>query len=367
MLPAHIFASGGVKSFNTLLEGNPPTWTGGPFKITKFVKDQSVTLSRWDGYYGKKPHLDSVTFRFLAEETAEPQALQNGEVDLIYPQPQTDIIQQVKAIPNVTSEVNLGAVFEHFDFNQKNPFLKEKAVRLAIMQGMDRNQMLAATIKQFTDKAQVLNNRIFMPGQQGYQDNSGGLGNGNAQQAQQTLQAGGWTKNGQFFTKNGQTLALDISTTAGNALRENQETIFKQQMAQVGIKINIKNYPADKFFGDITPNEKYDIADFAWVGTPFPVSSNVDLYRTGGGENWLDYSNPQVDQMLKDAIKQTDPKQAIDIMNKVDKQLWADAATMPLYQKPTYIAYRNKLVNIQDNPTNAGPVWNIWDWGVKTQ
>ena len=366
-LPAHIFASGGPQAFNTLLEGKAPDWSGGPFKITQFVKDQSVTMSRWDGYYGKKPHLDSVTFRFLAEETAEPQALQNGEVDIIYPQPQTDIIRQVKAIPNVTSEVNLGAVFEHFDYNQKNPFLKEKAVRLAISQGMNRDTMLAATIKQFTDKAQVLNNRIFMPGQQGYQDNSGGLGKGDTQAAQKTLEAAGWAKQGAFYAKNGKTLALDISTTAGNALRQNQETIFKQQMAAVGIKINIKNYPADKFFGDITPNEKYDIADFAWVGTPFPVSSNVDLYKTGGGENWIDYSNPQVDQMLKDAIKQTDPAQAIKIMNDVDKQLWADIVTMPLYQKPTYIAYRNKYVNIQDNPTNAGPVWNIWDWGVKTQ
>jgi peptide/nickel transport system substrate-binding protein len=367
LLPAHLFASGGPTAFNTLLEGKAPDWTGGPFKITNFQKDQSVTESRWDGYYGKKAHLDTVTFRFLAEETAEPQALQNGEVDIIYPQPQTDIIKQVKAIPNVTSEVNLGAVFEHFDYNQGNPWLKDKAVRLAISQGMNRDVMLQATIKQFTDKAQTLNNRIFMPGQQGYQDNSGGLGKGNVQQAQQTLTSAGYTKSGQFFTKGGKTVAMDISTTAGNALRQNQETIFKQQMAQVGIKINIKNYPADKFFGDITPNKKYDIADFAWVGTPFPVSSNVDLYKTGGGENWLNYSNPQVDQMLANAIKQTDPNQAISIMNQVDKQLWADIVTMPLYQKPTYIAYRNQYVNIQDNPTNAGPVWNIWDWGVKTQ
>jgi glutathione transport system substrate-binding protein len=326
-----------------------------------------VTMTRWDGYYGKKPHLDSVTFRFLAEETAEPQALQNGEVDIIYPQPQTDIIRQVKAIPNVTSEVNLGAVFEHFDYNQKNPFLKEKAVRLAISQGMDRNQMLAATVKQFTDKAQVLNNRIFMPGQAGYQDNSGGLGNGNVQQAQQTLEAAGWVKKGQYYAKNGQTLAMDISTTAGNALRQNQETIFKQQMQALGIKINIQNYPADKFFSDIVPNEKYDIADFAWVGTPFPVSSNVAIYGTKQGENWIDYSNKQVDQWMQQAISSTDPKKAIDLMNQVDKQLWTDVATVTLYQKPIYLAYRNKYANIQDNPTSAGPVWNIWAWGVKTQ
>jgi peptide/nickel transport system substrate-binding protein len=303
----------------------------------------------------------------VSDESSEPQALQNGEVDLIYPQPQTDIIQQVKNIPNVTSAVNLGAVFEHFDYNQKNPLLKDQKVRLAISQALDRKQLLDATIKQFTDKAQPLNNHIFMPGQQGYQDNSQGLGNGNVQQAAQTLQSDGWKKSGTYFQKNGQTLALSISTTAGNALRQNQETIFKQQMQALGIKITIQNYPADKFFGDIVPNEKYDIADFAWVGTPFPVSSNVGIYGTGGGENWVDYSNKQVDQWLKQAVAETDPQKANALMNQVDTQLFKDAVTMPLYQKPTYIAYRDKFANIQDNPTSAGPVWNITSWGVKSK
>jgi glutathione transport system substrate-binding protein len=367
LLPAHLFASGGPDAFNKKLEGTPPSWTGGPFKITNFQKDQSVTLSRWDGYYGKKAHLDTVTFRFVTDESSEPQALQNGEVDLIYPQPQTDIIQQVKSIPNVTSAISLGADFEHFDFNQKNPFLKDQKVRLAIAQGLNRTQLLDATIKQFTDKAQPLNNHIFMPGQKGYQDNSGGLGDGNVKQAQSTLQSDGWKKSGTYYQKNGQTLTLTISTTSGNALRQNQETIFKQQMQALGIKINIQNYPADKFFGDIVPNEKYDIADFAWVGTPFPVSSNVDIYRTGGGENWLNYSNPQVDQWLKQAVAETDPQKAIDLMNQVDTQLWKDVATICLYQKPTYLAFRDKYANIQDNPTSAGPVWNIWDWGVKAK
>jgi peptide/nickel transport system substrate-binding protein len=367
MLPAHLFASGGPDAFNKKLEGTPPSWTGGPFKITNFQKDQSVTLTRWDGYYGKKPHLQTVTYRFLADESSEPQALQNGEVDLIYPQPQTDIIQQVKNIPNVVSSTNLGADFEHFDFNEKNPFLKDQKVRLAIAQGLNRQQLLAATIAQFTNKAQPLNNHIFMPGQAGYQDNSMGLGNGKTQQAIQTLQSDGWKKNGTYFQKNGQTLSLTISTTAGNALRQNQETIFKQQMQALGIKITIQNYPADKFFGDIVPNEKYDIADFAWVGTPFPVSSNVGIYGTGGGENWVDYSNKQVDQWLKQAVAETDPQKANALMNQVDTQLFKDAVTMPLYQKPTYIAYRDKFANIQDNPTSAGPVWNITSWGVKSK
>jgi glutathione transport system substrate-binding protein len=58
-------------------------------------------------------------FRFLPESTTQPAALQNNEVDLIYPQPQLDLVQQVKALPDVTSELDIGLSFEHLDFNSR--------------------------------------------------------------------------------------------------------------------------------------------------------------------------------------------------------------------------------------------------------
>jgi peptide/nickel transport system substrate-binding protein len=366
MLPAHIFASGGPKAFNTLLEGKPPTWTGGPYKITAFNKNNSITLTRWDGYYGKAPNLDTVTYRWLGDESTEPAALSNGEVDLIYPQPQTDLVKSVAAIPNVKSSTILGAQFEHLDFNEGNAFLADQKVRLAIAQAIDRNQMVNATVKQFTSSATPLNNRIYLPGQQGFQDNSGGLGTGDTAAAEKTLTDDGFTKSGQWMTKGGKQLSLGLSTTSGNPLRQNEENIIKAQLAKVGIKVNIINYTADKFFGDITVNQKYDMCIFAWVGTPFPISGNVPIYRTKGGDNWTGYSNKQVDQWLDQASQETDPTKAAVLMNQADKQLWADVDTLPLYQKPSYLAYRTKFVNIQDNPTSEGPPWNIWSWGQKT-
>ena len=68
-------------------------------------------------------------FRFLPESTTQPAALQNNEVDLIYPQPQLDQVQQVKALPDVTSQINFGLTFEHFDFNFKNQHLGDLKVR----------------------------------------------------------------------------------------------------------------------------------------------------------------------------------------------------------------------------------------------
>ena len=40
-------------------------------------------------------------------------------------------------------------------------------------------------------------------------------------------------------------------------------------------------------------------------------------------------------------------------------------ATIPLYKKPTFIAWRNTFASIGDNPTYEGPFWNAGTWGQK--
>jgi len=40
-------------------------------------------------------------------------------------------------------------------------------------------------------------------------------------------------------------------------------------------------------------------------------------------------------------------------------------ATLPLYQKPTFIAWRNTFVGIGDNTTSQGPFWNASVWAQK--
>jgi glutathione transport system substrate-binding protein len=178
LLPAHYMAKvpGG---WNTGLDKHPEKIpVNGPYHVSAWQQGQSLTLARNDSYYGPKAHLDSLVFRFLPESTTQPAALQNNEVDLIYPQPQLDMVAQVKAMPDVTSELNIGLSFEHLDFNFKNPHLANANVRRAIATGLNISQLVDRTVKQFTDKAQPLGNRIWLPGQKPYQDHFGQYGKG---------------------------------------------------------------------------------------------------------------------------------------------------------------------------------------------
>src|SRR4029450_13021319 len=137
IVPAH-FVQKQPGGWNTGLDKNPEKIpSGGPFMVKDYTQGQSLTLVRNDKYWGPKAHLDSIVFRFLPESTTQPAAMQNNEVDLIYPQPQLDQVQQVKGLPDVTSELNIGLSFEHFDFNFKNEHLADPAVRQAIATGMN--------------------------------------------------------------------------------------------------------------------------------------------------------------------------------------------------------------------------------------
>jgi peptide/nickel transport system substrate-binding protein len=368
VLPAHYVKERPGK-WNTGLDKDPEKIpSGGWFKVQNYTPGQSLTLVRNDKYFGPKANLDSVVFRFLPDSTTQPAALQNNEVDLIYPQPQLDQVQQVKALPDVNSEINFGLIYEHLDFNFKNEHLGELKVRQAIATGVNVQELVDRTVKQFSDKAQPLGNRIFVTGQPQYQDHFGAYGKGDVAGAAKLLEEAGYTKGADgIYAKGGKKLSVRFSTTAGNKLRETQGELFQAQMKEIGVDIKIANVDSTEFFGEWLPNGNFDIANFAWLGTPFAVSSNRDIFRSGAGSNYGQYENKKVDDLFAQANAETDEAKAAELGNQIDQQLTADMVTIPLYTKPTFIAWRNTFAGVRDNTTNEGPFYAANTWGQKAQ
>jgi peptide/nickel transport system substrate-binding protein len=366
LLPAHYMAKA-PGGWNTGLDRHPERIpVNGPYRISGWDQGQSLTLARNDRYFGPKAQLDSIVFRFLPESTTQPAALQNNEVDLIYPQPQLDLVAQVKALPDVRSELNIGLSFEHLDFNFDNQHLAVANVRKAIATGLNLTEVVNRTVRQFTDQAQPLGNRIWLPGQKYYRDHFGQYGKGDVAAATRLLEDAGYTRGADgIYAKGGKRLSLRISTTAGNQLRETQEQLIQAQLKQIGIDLKIVNADNRKLFGDWLPNGNFDIANFGWVGNPFAISSNQDIYRSGGGSNYGNYASRKVDQLFNQAVREVDEARSAELGNQIDRQLTADMATIPLYAQPTYLAVRDTFTNIGDNATQEGPFWNSNLWGQK--
>jgi len=147
--------------------------SGGPYVMTEFKAGQSLTLERnakWNGEAGKAAQ---IVFQLVPDATAQPAALQNGEVDVITPQPNTDLVEQVKAIEGVNLQFLAGTVYEHYDLNLKNEHLASLKVRQALAACINRDEIVETMYRSVDPEAKVLNNRIFMPDSPFYKDGSG--------------------------------------------------------------------------------------------------------------------------------------------------------------------------------------------------
>ena len=326
-----------------------------------------VTLTPNPKYWGAAPKLARIVYDNVGSDSdTNVKALQNNEVNMIYPQPQLDLIANLKKLTNVTTEINFGVQFEHLDFNTKDPLLSKLPIRQAIAYAIDRKSLVAATVGQFSDKAQVLGNRLLMNTQTGYTNNGTDYDTQNVAKAKSLLEGAGAVMGSDgYYSIGGKELAFNVITTQNNALRDQTITNIAQQVKAAGIKLT-EQPDADIFAGPEKPAslaaEGFQIALFAWSGTP-ALSSNNPIYLSASisganAQNYSQGSDPVVDAALQKLATSTSTSDELAAANAADKQLWTDMYTLPLYQKPTLLAFDNKFKGIADNGTSAGPLWN---------
>ena len=365
MPPAHL----GKKlpdGWNTGFD-NDPMVSAGPYLLKEHVKGDHITLVRNDKYWGPKPHLDSIIFREIPDPSSHPDALRNNEVQVIYPQPQTDLLDQVKQIPGVNNELNFGPTWEHLDFNFKNELLAMKEVRQAIAYGLDRDRYVNTLMKPFSPKAQRLDNRAFMSNQPEYVAHGKDYAVRSPEKATALLEKAGFVKGADgIYAKDGKRLSFRLRVKSPNPLREQMEQLMQADLKGVGIEIKIANFGDPDTIGKIGSSGDFDLFIFAWVGTPFEVSGIQQEFDSASDSNFGKYSNPAVDAAIKKAGTIVDEKARAAQLNMVDEMLWADMPTVPLFQKPIgLLAYSDKYANIIDNTTSEGLFWNSSNWGLK--
>ncbi len=339
--------------------------SGGPFRIETYNVGKDLTLVRNERYWGTAANLDRIVFRFVPESSEQIPALRNREADVIYPQPQLDALTQLRALEGVTAEVGFGLAYEHLTLNTRQEFLAIPAVRQALALALDRAQVVARTVGQVNDGATPLGSRLYVNSQPEYDDNSGRYGSRDVPAARGLLEGAGFTMGADgFYTKDGKRLSLRLSTTAGNALREEQGVLMQSQVKDAGIELRIDNSTPMVLQRERLPQGDFDIANFGWTSSPFP-SGFMDIFGTGRAANYGSYSNPAVDALFAKASAALDDGEKAALYNEIDRLLWDDMATIPLYQKPTLVAFRSTYANIGDNATVHGIFWNAETWGLK--
>jgi peptide/nickel transport system substrate-binding protein len=369
VVPAHIARTVG---WNTGFSGPAQAISGSWFKIQSYNENQSVVLVRNPTYWGTPAKLSKLVFQFFSSDTQLVPALQNGEIQMMNPSTvDLNIVQTSNQVSGATKVVLPGLEFEHFDFNQADPYLAKVQVREAIAHGTNRAALIQRTVGEISNKIKPLGSRMLVPQQPGYQGTNFAY---NPATSKNLFKELGFTKGSDGYyqpnygPEKGQDLTLTIQSTTGNTIRAQTEQLWQAQMKAIGVKINIQNYDAKTFFGTNLVNGTYQIGEFAWVPTPF-VSSNQSIYcsytnAANCGQNWTHSANSQVDTLMKNGASAASGHLETEDYNHADTILWQNMVTLPLYQKPQFWAWSNKLKNVVPNISSVGITWNAENWTV---
>src|SRR5699024_6581432 len=189
------------------------------------------------------------------------------------------------------------------------PRAEDQNARDAVDQSNNRKSIAQAAIGPVEAPVTLVNNVTFMPGQDGYQDNTNGELEFDPDAAKKILEDAGWTEgDGGVREKDGEKLKFSIvvpADTASNAQRAEQ---VMKDLNEVGFKIDLETVPVASYFADHVLNGNFDMATFTWQGTAFPISSGSNLFYPADSEqNHSKISSDEIGEKFKAATQTLDP------------------------------------------------------------
>jgi len=320
-----------------------PGPSAGPFIVSSVDRTaQRITLTRNPKWWGAPPLLDTITFLVL-DDAARIPALQNNTIDATG-LTSLDELTIARGTPGIAIRRAPGLSWYHFTFNgAPGSILADKALRLAISRGIDRQTIADVSQRGLADKPAALNNHIYVAGQKGYQDNSAVVGF-DPEKAKQELDALGWRMNGQFREKDGRQLVVrDVYYDAQTTKQIGQ--IAQNSLAQIGVKLDLVTAAGGRLFTDYVTVGNFDIAQFAWGADAFALCCLTQIYTTGADSNFGQISSREIDAKVNETLDELDPDKARMLANELDTLIWAEGFSLPLFQSSGNVAVRSNLAN----------------------
>jgi peptide/nickel transport system substrate-binding protein len=369
ILPKH--AAGGINpsDFDQSWRNGPPI-ANGPFRLASWNRGSQMTLTRNNAYWGKRSAVNSIVFRFIPDTNTQFQAMRGGEVHIINPQPQQQILDIAKQ-SNINVQRASQFTWEHVDFQLGaggHPALKRKFVREAIVTGINRAQIRQVAYGQVAPNLPPLNNVIFKNFQDEYASHKFQPYGFSQKKAISLLRANGCTggpatpsaRNTDIYSCPGVgRLSFDFWSTAGNQSREISFQVMQAQLRSVGIEL--KSRFTLTALTVTLPTRNWDIMLYAWVGSPEPAGS-VNIHRCGGTQNHQNFCSRPVSRLLLRSNEELDHKKRTALLNEADRLIAQNVVTLPLFARPGFLIHDKKLKGALFNPTNTAATWNTQDW-----
>ncbi len=281
----------------TNVDSAPLNAGSGPFEFVEWVKGDHLTIKRNPNYWLKDdqgnqlPYLDSITYHPITNGSVMFNNLETSNINVADGIAPTDVAN-AKANPSLVYKQAPGLSFGGFMLNVKTPPLDNVHVRRAIAWGTNRQEILHTVFQDIG----VLSQGPIPPSSWAYSSSFAPYSYNVANAKAELAQAG----------VSNVTFTLLISSGSPTTTQEAQ--FIQAELQAAGITMNIKQETFATILSD-TQAHKFQAALIGWSGRPDPDGNMYSWFHTGGGNNNMQYSNPQVDSLLDAARLSTDKTQ----------------------------------------------------------
>lgn len=288
----------------------------GPYKFVKWDKGQQIELASFDGYWGDRPKIDKVVYKFVKENSVRASELMTGSVDIMDGVDTNDVKTLEEKGMKIIKAPGMNINYMGF-YTYKKPFdnlLLRKAISMAInrqnlVDYLYQGNATVATAGMLPD---------FIPGYA--QDIK--TYDYNPEEAKKLLAEAGYP-NGFEFTAITYSNPRPYNPVDGEKLA----AAIQAELAKVGVKMNIKAYPW-KEYKQVLKDGEGDAYFYGWIGDNGDADNFLmllDSKEIKGGLNASKYSKPQYDALLDQGRTALDPAKRVAIYHEAQQLIAQDA------------------------------------------
>lgn len=293
------------------------TITDGPFKLTSWKHDASLTLVKNpDWYDASKVKLDKVNMTIITEGATAEQSFNSGNVDVNetgWPPADT---ARIKGTPEYKQFPSLGIYYYGFNVKTIPDVNQRKAMALAI----DRK----AIVDHITQTGQVPAT-AFSPE---------GIPGAKTINSESTFlePSGNMDKAKQYMAKV-QNPVKSINLVFNNAPGHKEiATAVQSNWKQLGINVTLKQQDWPQFLKFLGPPPDPSVGAYrnGWIAD-FPDDINfLSVFECGSGNNNTNWCNKQYDDLLKQATAEPDQAKRYDLYKQAEALLTGPNGDMPI-------------------------------------
>lgn len=371
IIPKHLWEQIAPEGFSLAVLNIRPIGTGAwKFKSLKKEGDGTIhtyTLARNDTYYGSKPYLDTVLFKFYPDGESAIQALKNRNIDGISFLPhelRTRLIKDTGLRYYTFSLPQYTALYLN---KGNNSDLTSKAVRQALAYGIDKEKIITDVL---AGEGTVIRSPI-LPGFLGYHED-GKTYSLDVQKAKELLHAEGWQEDGRGIMMHKEKELHIIITTVNKPESIAMANSIQESWKQIGVTSEVQSVDSSRIKEDIIDPRNYQMFLYGAM-----IGSDPDVYpywhssqSRAPGLNLSMFANTEADKLLEEGRTISDPAQRAERYKKfgdiITEEVPAIFLVSPTYN---YVMIKN-IKGVADKKQIIYPSDRFVDvsaWHIKTK